>query len=170
MNIIRYKDLNIYNDYTKQPQILEKIKNLLKNKDDFVSINPFAGMNKLTKINNDINKAYNTEYQLDALDFLKNIKDESVDLVIYDPPYNITRLIKYFDDLNIKRKLYHTRTQYWTFLKTEISRIIKSNGCVISIGYNSGGIGKKNGFKTVDIIVINNKTKNDIYCLIENKI
>ena len=36
-----------------------------------VWINPFANTNKFTTITNDLNPEYNTDYNLDALDFLK---------------------------------------------------------------------------------------------------
>jgi tRNA1(Val) A37 N6-methylase TrmN6 len=170
MKITRYKDDNRYDDYTNHPEILEKISFFLKKTENIISVNPFSGDNKLASINNDINSVYNVDYHLDALDFLKELKDKSVDIIIYDPPYSATQMMKYFDDLNIKRKLHHTRTQYWTFLKKEITRIIKTNGHVISIGFNSGGIGKTNGFEIEELIIINNKTNNDIYCVIENKI
>lgn len=50
-------------------------------------IDPFANRNKLASITNDLNPEYDTNYHLDALDFLKLFDNESVDGVLYDPPF-----------------------------------------------------------------------------------
>ncbi len=51
-----------------------------------VSIDPFARGSKKAKITNDIDADFDTDYHMDALDFLKMHKDESVDAVLFDPP------------------------------------------------------------------------------------
>lgn len=53
---------------------------------DYLSIDPFANNNKTAKITNDLDTQYNTDYNLDALDFLKQFGDDMVDLVFFDPP------------------------------------------------------------------------------------
>jgi len=50
-------------------------------------IDPFANANKLATITNDLNPEYDTDYHLDTNEFLKQFKDESIDGVLYDPPY-----------------------------------------------------------------------------------
>lgn len=49
-----------------------------------VIIDPFANNSKIATITNDLDKQYNTDYHLDALEFLKMFPDESVDVVLYD--------------------------------------------------------------------------------------
>ena len=51
-------------------------------------IDPFANNNKLATITNDLDPQYDTDYHMDALDFLKMFENESVDTVLYDPPYS----------------------------------------------------------------------------------
>lgn len=51
-------------------------------------IDPFANKNKLASITNDLDEQYNTDFHMDALDFLKTFTDNSVDCVLYDPPYS----------------------------------------------------------------------------------
>ena len=51
-------------------------------------IDPFANQSKLATITNDLDNQYNTDYNLDALDFLKLFDDDSIDMVLYDPPYS----------------------------------------------------------------------------------
>ena len=55
---------------------------------DMVSIDPFANKCKLAKVTNDLNPEYDTDYHLDAVDFLKQFEDNSIDFVFYDPPYS----------------------------------------------------------------------------------
>ncbi len=57
-------------------------------KDKELIIDPFANKNKIATITNDLDPQYNTDYNLDALDFLKLFNDISVDMVLYDPPYS----------------------------------------------------------------------------------
>ena len=52
-----------------------------------IIIDPFANDCKYGTITNDLNPKFNTDYHLDALDFLKQLHDNSADCVLYDPPY-----------------------------------------------------------------------------------
>lgn len=45
-------------------------------------IDPYANTNKIADITNDLNKEYDTNYHLDALDFLKMFDDYSVDGIL----------------------------------------------------------------------------------------
>ena len=61
-------------------------------------------------------------------------------------------------------------TKYWSNCKKEITRIIKPNGKVISFGWNSGGMGKKNGFEIQKILLVNHGAQhNDTICTLETK-
>lgn len=51
-------------------------------------IDPFAGKSDLVWDSNDINPKFNTKSQRDALIFLKEIKSEVIDGVLFDPPYS----------------------------------------------------------------------------------
>lgn len=51
-------------------------------------IDPFANDNKIATVTNDLNPEYDTDYHMDATDFLKMFDDNSVDTVLYDPPYS----------------------------------------------------------------------------------
>jgi len=63
-----------------------------------------------------------------------------------------------------------TRSNWWTKHKKEITRILKPNGKVISFGWNSGGIGKTNGFEITYILLVPHGGKhNDTICTVEVK-
>lgn len=67
---------------------IKPIEDVIKKYSKGVIIDPFANTNKLATITNDLNSEYDTDYHLDALDFLKTFNDLSVDTVLYDPPYH----------------------------------------------------------------------------------
>lgn len=50
-------------------------------------VDPFANSSKVGTVTNDLDPQYDTDYHMDALDFLKMFEDNSVDTVLYDPPY-----------------------------------------------------------------------------------
>lgn len=54
-----------------------------------VIVEPFANTSKWGTIRNDLNPEYDTQYHMDALEFLRMFDDASVDVVLYDPPFSI---------------------------------------------------------------------------------
>lgn len=69
---------------------IKPIKDLLNEEVDNSKlwIDPFANKNKIASITNDLNPEYDTTYNMDALDFLKTFDNNSIDGVLYDPPYS----------------------------------------------------------------------------------
>ena len=64
-----------------------------------------------------------------------------------------------------------TQSSFWGNLKKEISRVVKPNGIVVSCGWNSGGIGKTNGFSIVEILLVaHGGWHNDTIVTVEQKI
>ena len=56
-------------------------------------IDPFANnmKYKYNVITNDLDNQYDTDYNLDALDFLKTFPDNYIDIVLFDPPYSLDK-------------------------------------------------------------------------------
>lgn len=111
-----------------------------------VIIDPFANRNKLANITNDLDEAFDTDYHLDALDFLKMFDDNSVDMVLFDSPYRPRQVSECYKKLGKTVDHKTIQSSYWSNLKKEIGRIVKSDGYVITFAWNSGGIGKTLGF------------------------
>lgn len=55
-------------------------------------IDGFANESKIATITNDLNPEYDTDHHLDALDFFKMFQDNSIDGVLYDPPYSLRQV------------------------------------------------------------------------------
>ena len=137
---------------------IKPIKNIInkhiKLKKGKIVIDPFANKSKIANITNDLDPAFNTDYNLDATDFLKLFDDNSVDVVLYDPPYSPRQVSESYKKLGLSVNTETTQGSYWRKHKQEISRIVKPNGKVISFGWNSGGIGKKYGFDILEILLV----------------
>lgn len=119
-------------------------------------------------ISNDLDKAYDTDYHMDALDFLKQFKDNSIDMALYDPPYSPRQVSECYKTLNQTVDMKTTQASYWSNQKKEISRILKQGGKVITFGWNSGGIGKKYGLEINKILLVpHGGWHNDTICTVE---
>lgn len=90
-----------------------------------VIIDPFANENKLAGITNDLDERYDTTYHLDATEFLKLMDDESVDVVLYDPPYSPRQVSECYKALGKTVNMKTTQASYWSEQKKEIGRIVK---------------------------------------------
>lgn len=135
-----------------------------------IIIDPFANKNKIATITNDLDPQYDTDYHLDAIDFLKLFDDKSVDMVLYDPPYSPRQVSECYKNLGQTVNMETTQASYWSNQKKEISRIVKRNGIVITCGWNSGGIGKKYGFEILEILLVpHGGWHNDTIVVVEKK-
>ncbi len=134
--------------------IERRIKEVKDKNPNAIVIDPFANQSKLADITNDLDNQYDTDYHMDALDFLKMFNDKSIDMVLYDPPFSPRQVAECYKSLGKTVNMQTTQSSYWSRHKKEISRIIKKNGIVITCGWNSGGIGKTNGFEIVEILLV----------------
>ena len=161
---------------------IKPIKNIIERyQEELVSnslvLDPFSNQNividreRLNLITNDIDPQYDTDYSLDALDFLKMFSDESIDLVLYDPPYSPRQVSEVYKKLDMSVNMQTTQASYWGNQKKEISRIVKKGGYVLTFGWNSGGIGKTKGFEIVEILMVaHGGWHNDTIVTVEKKI
>ena len=137
---------------------------------DGLWIDPFANKNKLATVTNDLNKEFDTDYHLDALDFMKLFDDNSVDGVLYDPPYSPRQVSECYNYVGYNVTWDTTKASFWGNHKREISRIVKPGGKVITFGWNSGGIGRKYGFEISRILLVpHGGWHNDTICTVEIK-
>ena len=127
---------------------------------------PFAGMFSPAEITNDI-EGRTAKNQGDALDFLKSLADESVDGVLFDPPYSTEQCLRKYTP---KQGGTAGRAEYWAKCKDEIARIIKQGGKTISFCWDSTGIGKKRNFGIIEIMMIcHGACHNDTIVTVEQK-
>ena len=139
--------------------------------EDTFWIDPFANCNNVADVTNDLNPACDTDYHMDALDFLKMFGSKSVDGVLYDPPYSPRQVSECYKNFGIEVTQETTRASFWGNHKKEIARIVKPSGKVITFGWNNGGIGAKYGFKIKRILLVaHGGWHNDTICTVEVKL
>ena len=144
---------------------------ILSEKTDGLWIDPFANKNKIATITNDLNTEYDTDYHMDALDFMKMFADSSVDGVLYDPPYSTRQVSECYNAIGHDITCDTTKASFWVNHKREISRIVKIGGTVITFGWNSNGIGQKYGFLIKKILLVpHGGQHNDTICTVEVKV
>ena len=137
----------------------------------FISIDPFANTNRIAKITNDIDPKVKADYNMDALDFLKSFDKNSVDLILFDPPYSPRQVSEVYRKLGKSVNMQTTQLSFWSKLKIEIARIMKVGGWSICFGWNSNGVGKTRGFEIKEILLVAHGTNhNDTICTVEQKI
>lgn len=118
------------------------------------SVDPFANVNRVAHICNDLDPQHGTDFTMDALEFLKMWPDSSFDLILFDPPYSPRQVSECYKSLDMTVNMQTTQSSFWGNLKKEISRVCMHEGYVISCGWNSGGIGKTKGFEIVEILMV----------------
>ncbi|HEY7865561.1 MAG TPA: hypothetical protein VIC51_06120 [Psychromonas sp.] len=132
------------------------------------SCDPFANKNRIAKFCNDLDPQYETDYCMDAIDFLKQFNDNSMDLVLFDPPYSHRQVSECYKSLDMTVNMQTTQSSFWGNLKKEIHRVTSTGGTVITFGWNSGGIGKTKGFEIKEILIVaHGGWHNDTICTVE---
>tara|TARA_R110000824_G_scaffold24063_5_gene85129 strand:+ start:7200 stop:7754 length:555 start_codon:yes stop_codon:yes gene_type:complete len=135
-------------------------------------VDPFvrnSNVKHLMTWTNDINSEFDADYNMEALEFLRLIDDESVDGVLFDPPYSVRQIKECYDGIGREITQYDTQNP-WTAYKAEIARIVKPNGKVIRFGWSSGGIGKTLGFDLVEVMLVpHGGVRNDTIVTVEHK-
>lgn len=135
-----------------------------------VIIDPFANNCKYGTITNDLNTEFETDYHMDALEFLKIIDTESADLVLYDPPYSPRQVSESYKGYGIKVTQELTQSSWRARHLDEIQRILKPNGICICCGWNSNGVGLKRNFQIIEVLIVpHGGSKNDTIITVDKK-
>lgn len=144
-----------------------------------VVIDPFANEGSILEefdgievtyiyISNDLDTQYDTDYHLEASEFISMFEDGSVDIVLYDTVYSPRQLSEVYKEHGLSVNMQTTQSSYWGNQKKEISRITKQGGKVLTFGWNSGGIGKVNGFEIEEILLVpHGGWHNDTICAVD---
>jgi len=101
----------------------------------------------------------------DVLIKLEKIKTESIDVLLYDPPYSSNMAKTLYDNKgkNIFGNYYHKN------LRLEASRVLKPGGIVIKFGWDSTRL--NNNLEIIEVILISHGGQHhDTICTIQRKI
>jgi hypothetical protein len=135
-----------------------------------VWIDPFANASKIATITNDMSPAFDTDYHMDALDFLRMFHAESVDGVLYDPPYSPRQVKECYGGVGVEVTAEETKMSFWSKHKDEIARVLRLGGKAICFGWSSQGIGMERGFRMDKILLVpHGGLHNDTIVTVETK-
>jgi hypothetical protein len=127
---------------------------------------PFSGETSPAEYTNDIEGRGNKS-QMDGLEFLKSLSDNSMEGILFDPPYSVEQCLRRYTP---KQKGTAGRAEYWAKCKDEIMRVLKPGSKAICFCWDSTGIGKKRGFELNEVLLIcHGACHNDTIVTVETK-
>ena len=129
---------------------------------------PFAGKSQFAEFRNDLNPENQQPSQREAMQFMSDFSDNSLDGVIFDPPYSLTQVSRSYNDMGLQFKGKENPTGGFPKVRDHIARTVRPGGYCISFGWNTVGIGKKRGFEIVEILIVSHGgNRNDTLCTVE---
>ena len=138
------------------------------------SVDPFARSCKLASYTNDLNPTVGAMYDMSAEDFLSFMLGVGVEIdsALFDPPYSARQVKECYE--SVGRQFLQADSQNcirWTKEKDLLAELIIPGGHVVSMGWNSTGMGKSRGFEKVELLVVNHgSAHNDTLVLVERKL
>lgn len=134
-------------------------------------LDPMAGLHSPCnqQFQNDINPMSPAGFHLPAETFLMGFRDQSIDGILFDPPYSIHQVKVAYDQfgLNLRDNI----TGGFPKAKDQIARILKPGGYCISFGWNTTGMGTKRGFEKEEIMMVaHGGNRNDTLVTVERKL
>lgn len=136
-------------------------------------IDPFARdseFNKLCVATNDLNPTSATTHHIEALDFIDLFPDGCLHGALFDPPYSPRQIAECYKQIGREVHMKDTQTGFYGDRKNALALKIMRGGKVLSFGWNSNGMGKKNGFEIIELMVVaHGSAHNDTICTAEIK-
>jgi hypothetical protein len=114
---------------------------------------PFAGFNSPAEYTNDLNPESPAKSHKDAFDYVDDLPN-SLNGVIWDPPYSIHQVKTSYDGFGLKSRLFEDKTGSFVSVKNKLAKRVKIGGYIISFGWNHCGFGLKRGCEKVEILDI----------------
>jgi site-specific DNA-adenine methylase len=151
---------------------IKPIKELIQkyNKNSFLSIDCFANRSKIAKVTNDLDTIYDTNFHLDALEFLSFFRNNSIDFILNDPPYNEYQLKNSYNRKD-KSKHFDNDNKYWKKIYTEYHKKLKVGGYLLTFGWNTTGSNLPKKFEIIEILIVaHGGIHSDTICVVEKKI
>lgn len=132
---------------------------------------PYAGYNSPANITNDLDPEAPTTHHLEAKDFAEQLDDNSLDGVLFDPPYSYRQISEHYKSYGKTATAKDTSYNFYRRTMLALHPKIKEGGIVISFGWNSNGFPKKWGYEPLEyLIVAHGLHHNDTIVTVQRKI
>lgn len=136
-----------------------------------ISVDPFARNSEIGDYRNDINPNTIAPYHMDAEAFLLRMAAEGFrfSVGIFDPPYSPRQISECYKEAGIKCGMVETQNaSLYKRVKTAMLACLTADAVMLSFGWNSAGMGIKNGFEITEIqLVCHGAAHNDTICMAE---
>lgn len=139
-------------------------------------IDVFARNQNFATITNDMDPQFKTTYNMEANECLELLHreygDESVDIIVFDPPYSSKMLKQHYGGIGADLEQWHCQTP-WVRAKKAAAKLLKVGGYFIHLGWHTKGLGTQRGFDIIDGAIFSNVgtgSTNDIIMIVEQKI
>lgn len=101
---------------------------------------------------NDLDPSMPTDYHLEAKDFAKLMVDKvkTFDIILFDPPYNLSQLKRNYKGIGKNLELWQTLNPFGE-ARDMLAMCLRHGGSVISFGFGSRGFGKNRGCEKIAI-------------------
>lgn len=138
-----------------------------------VIVDPFARNSKRGTITNDLNPATEAMHHMDATAFVEKLAQDGVvaDAILFDPPYSLRQAKEIYESVGRDFTLHDSQdVGRWTMLRAGLAALLRPEGICVSCGWNTQGLGKKNGVEIVEILLVcHGGAHNDTIVTVERK-
>lgn len=169
IEFIRCFSMPSMHTFTMQP-----VKNLLRLyvQDYELWADPFAGYNSPAIETNDLNPECPSKYHMKAEEFSKEFEDETIDGILFDPPYSPRQISECYKSIGLPVGMKDTQNgRLYKSVKDSFVPKIVMGGIAICFGWNSQGFGITRGFKLEKIMLVSHGgAHNDTIVTIERKL
>lgn len=100
---------------------------------------------------------------------LDELGEESVDAVIFDPPYSPRQIAEVYKDIGLKPTMKDTQNAaLYKRVREPMKRLLKPDGIALSFGWQSSGFGKD--WPTLEVLLVQHGGgHNDTICIAQRK-
>lgn len=138
------------------------------------SIDPFARSSRLATYRNDISPNTEAEYHMDAIAFLDLMTQRGArcDLALIDPPYSPRQITECYAEIGLKAGMQDTQSaRFYARMRAALLPVLTDDAIVLSFGWNSTGMGLKQGFELTEILLVcHGGAHNDTICTAERRV
>ncbi len=119
-----------------------------------IILDPFANRkHRFATFTNDLDSTKETHFNLDAKKFLNLYADNTIDIILFDPPYSLRQLKECYNSIG-QSLTQHDTTLFFTEIKDLIAQKLAPGGICYSFGWSSVGLGKSRGFIKSELLLI----------------